>query len=91
MSLYISTGDVVVGNGAIDLYCGRNGRVLCCISLLGTMLIRMTLYISTGDGVEGYVAVDLYWGRICRVVYAPNFEKVGRAYWFGLVCLCVRV
>ena len=68
MSLYISTGDVVVGNGAIDLYWGRNGRVLCCISLLGTMLIRMTLYISTGDGVEGYVAVDLYWGRICRVV-----------------------
>ena len=21
--------------------------------------------------------------------YAPNFEKVGRAYWFGLVCLSV--
>ena len=68
MSLFISTGDVVVGNGAIDLYWGRNGRVLCCISLLGTMLIRMTLYIFTGGGVEGYVAVDLYWGRICRVV-----------------------
>ena len=61
MSLYISTGDVVVGNGAIDLYWGRNGRVLCFISPLGTMLI-------TGDGVEGYVAVDLYWGRICSVV-----------------------
>ena len=68
MSLWISTGDVVVGNGEIDLYRGRNGRVWCCISLLGTMLVRMTLYISTGDGVEGYVAVDLYWGRICRVV-----------------------
>ena len=54
MSLYISTGDVVVGNGAIDLYWGRNGRVLCFISPLGTMLI-------TGDGVEGYVAVDLYY------------------------------
>ena len=78
MSLYISTGDVVVGNGAIDLYWGRNGRVLCCISLLGTMLIRMTLYISTGDGVVGYVAVDLYWGRICRVVlfYTRGVRKV---------------
>ena len=61
MSLYISTGDVVEGNGAINLYWGRNGRVLCFISPLGTMLI-------TGDGVEGYVAVDLYWGRICSVV-----------------------
>ena len=51
----------MVGNGEIDLYRGRNGRVWCCISL-------MTVYISTVDGVEGYVAVDLYWGRICRVV-----------------------
>ena len=57
----------MVGNGEIDLYRGRNGRVWCCISLLGTILVRMTLYISTGDGVEGYIAVDLYWGRICRV------------------------
>ena len=64
MSLYISTGDVVVGNGAIDLYWARNGRVLCCISLLGTMLIRMTLYISTGDGVEGYVAVEISTGDV---------------------------
>ena len=23
--------------------------------------------------------------------YAPNFEKVGRAYCFGLVCLSVRL
>ena len=60
MSLKISTGDVVVGNGAIDLYWGRNGRVWCCRSLLGTMLKRMTLYISTGDGLVGYGAVSLY-------------------------------
>ena len=58
----------MVGNGETDLYTGRNGRVWCCIYLLGTMLVRMTLYISTGDGVEGYVAVDLYCERICRVV-----------------------
>ena len=25
-----STGDVVVGNGAKDLYCGRSGGVWCC-------------------------------------------------------------
>ena len=68
MPLYTSTGDVVVGNGAIDLYWERNGRVWCCISLLGMLLIRMTLYISTGDGVERYVAVDLYLGRISTVV-----------------------
>ena len=63
MSLKISTGDVVVGNGAIDLYWGRKGRVWCCRSLLGTMLKRMTLYISTGDGAVGYGAVYLYWRR----------------------------
>ena len=36
---------------------GRNGRVWCCRSLLGTMLKRMTLYIYTGDGMVGYGAV----------------------------------
>ena len=56
MALLLFTGDVVVGNGEIDLYWGRNGRVLCCRSLLRTMLKRMTLYISTGDGVVGYCA-----------------------------------
>ena len=61
MSLLISTGDVVVEKGAIDLYCGRNGRVWCCRSLLGTMLKRMTLYISTGDEVVEYWAVYLFW------------------------------
>ena len=66
MSLYISTGDVVVGKGAIDLYWGRNGRVWCCRSLLGTMLKRITLCISTGDGVVECGAVDLYWGRYGR-------------------------
>ena len=62
MSLWISTADVVVGNGAIDLYWGRNGRVLCCRSLLGTMVKKMTLYISTGDGVVGYGA-EYLWRR----------------------------
>ena len=38
MSLEISTGDDVVGNWAMDLYWGRNGRIWCCKSLLGTML-----------------------------------------------------
>ena len=67
MTLYISTGDVVVGNGTIDLYWGRNGGVWCCRSLLGPMLRRMTLHISTGDGVVGYGAVYLYWRRCCRI------------------------
>ena len=52
----------MVGNGAIDLYWGRNGRIWCCRccrSLLKTMLDTMTLYISTGDGVVGYGAVSL--------------------------------
>ena len=47
----------MVENRAIDLSWGRNGRVWCCRSLLGTMLKRMTLYISTGDGMVGYGAV----------------------------------
>ena len=50
----------MVGNGAIDLYWGRNSRVWWFRSLLGTMLKRMTLYISTGDGMVGYGAVYLY-------------------------------
>ena len=53
----------MVGNGAKDLYWGRNGRVRFCRSLLGTRLKRMTLYISSGDGVVGYGAVYLYWRR----------------------------
>ena len=57
MSLEISTGDDVVGNGAMDLYWGRNGRIWCCKSLLGTMLKKMTQYISSMDGVVGYGAV----------------------------------
>ena len=57
MSLKISTGDDVVGNGAMDLYWGRNGRIWCCKSLLMTMLKKMTQYISSRDGVVGYGAV----------------------------------
>ena len=57
MSLKISTGDDVVGNGAMDLYWGRNGRIWCCKSLLGTMLKKMTQYISSRDRVVGYGAV----------------------------------
>ena len=49
----------MVGNGAKDLYLGRNGRAWCCRSLLGTMLKRMTLYYLSGDGVVGYGAVYL--------------------------------
>ena len=63
MALWIFTGDGVVGYVAVDLYWGRNGRVWCSRSLLGTMLKRITLYISTGDGVVGYGAVYLYWRR----------------------------
>ena len=37
-------GDVVVGNRAIDLFCGRDGRVLCRRSLLGTMLLGNTVW-----------------------------------------------
>ena len=73
MALLIFTGDGVVGYVAVDLYwrpcgrewgerslLGRNGRVWCCRSLLGTRLKRMTLYISSGDEVVGYGAVYLY-------------------------------
>ena len=76
MALLIFTGDGVVGYVAVDLYwgrcgrelgvrslLGRNGRVWCCRSLLGTMLKRMTLYYLSGDGVVGYGAVYLYWRR----------------------------
>ena len=45
VSLLISTGDDVVGNGAMDLYLGRNSRIWCCLSLLGTMLKKMTVYL----------------------------------------------
>ena len=72
MSLQISTGDVVVGNGAIDLYWGRNGRVWWFRSLLGTMLKRMTLYISTGDGMVGYGAVYLYLRRCGRLTHCRS-------------------
>ena len=37
MGLSISTRDGVVRYGAVDLYCGRSGRVWRCISLLGTV------------------------------------------------------
>ena len=57
--MQISPGDVVVGNGAIDLYCGRNCGVWCCRTLLETMLKGMTLHISTGDAVVGFGAVYL--------------------------------
>ena len=33
----ISTGDGVVGYGAVDLYWGRYGRICRCISLPGTL------------------------------------------------------
>ena len=72
MVLYISTGDGVVGNGAIDLYWGRNGRIWCCRSLLGTMLQIMTLYISTGDGVLGYGAVYLFLRRCGRQTHCRS-------------------
>ena len=51
--------DVVVGNGAMDLYWGQNGRIWYRRSQMETMLKRMTLYICTGDGVVGYCAVCL--------------------------------
>ena len=57
----------MVGNGAIDLYWGRNGRIWCCIFLLGTMQQRMTRYISTGDAVVGYGAVYLFLRRCGRL------------------------
>ena len=72
MSLLISTGDVVVGNGAKDLYLGRNGRVWCCRSLLGTMLKRMTLYYLSGDGVVGYGAEYLYWRRYGTLLHCRS-------------------
>ena len=52
MSLQISTGDVVVGHGAIDLYWGRNGMVWCCRSILGTMLKRMKKKVQVGKDQE---------------------------------------
>ena len=67
MVLLIPTGDDAEENDTVYLYWGRNGRVWCCRSLLGTMLKRITLCISTGDGVVGNWAIDLYWGRNGRV------------------------
>ena len=37
MTLYISTGDGVVGHGAVYLYCRRCGTLPNCRSLLGTV------------------------------------------------------
>ena len=66
MTLHISTGDGVVGYGAVYLYWGRCGRIPDCRYLLGTVQLNMVLWISTEDGVVGYVALDLYWGRCSR-------------------------
>ena len=52
MTLYISTGDGVVGYGAVYLYWRRCGTVPPHCS---------------GDGPVEYDAVDLYWGRCGRV------------------------
>ena len=60
----------------MHLYLGRNGRVWCCRSLLGTMLKRMALNISTGDELVGYGGVDLYWGPINRVVNLGLCDRV---------------
>ena len=54
MSLYISTGDVMVGNGAIDLYWRTEWK-------------GMVLLIPTGDDDEEDDTVYLYWGRCGRV------------------------
>ena len=54
MALYISTGDGVVGYGAIYLYWRRCGRLPHC---------TVDLYWS---GVEGYGVVYLYWIRCSK-------------------------
>ena len=54
MTLYISTGDGVVG---MALY----------ISTGDGVVQYPALEISTGDGPVEYGAVDLYWGRCGRV------------------------
>ena len=66
MTLHISTGDAVVGFGAVYLYWRRCGRIPNCRSLLWTVEGNMVLLISTWNGMVGYVAFDLYWGRCGR-------------------------
>ena len=68
----------MIGNGAVALYWGRNGRVLCCISLLGTMLKGIPVCISTGDGVVEYSAVYLYWRQFGRL---PHFRSLLGTVW----------
>ena len=84
MVLLISTGDAMVGYGAVDLYLGRCGRVYRCISLLGTYWWSSSLKIFTWDGEIGNVAVDLHWARCGRELNDSIF------YWgrCGRVCLC---
>ena len=74
----------MVGNGAVDLYWGRCGRVYRCISLLRTYWWSSSLKMFTWDGVIGNVAVDLHWGRCGRELNDIIF------YWgrCGRVCLC---
>ena len=66
MTLYISTGDGVVGYGAVYLSWGRCGRKWGDKYLLGTELKSMLL-IPTGDDNEENGTVHLYSGRCGRV------------------------
>ena len=67
MTLYISTGDGVVGYVAVDLYWGRCGKKWGDRSLLGTEWKGMVLLIPTGDDDEENDTVNPYWGRCGRV------------------------
>ena len=69
MSLYISTGDGVVGYGAVYLYWRRCGTLPHCS--------------STGDGPVKYGAVDHCWGRCarvcrCRSLLGTLWQEMGR-------------
>ena len=67
----------MVGNGAIDLYWGRCGRVYRCISLLRTYWWSSSLKMFTWDGVIGNIAVDLHWGRCGRELNDIIYGVVG--------------
>ena len=55
------------------------------------------IFLSFSSGVDGTMLVryenilSIILSFISTFYYTPNFEKVGRAYCFRLVCVCVCV
>ena len=65
MTLHISTGDGVVGYGAVYLYWRRCGRIWCFRLYWGRC--GRVCRLRSGDVVVGNGATDVSWGRCGRV------------------------